>query len=123
MVKGIGVDILAVDRMERMIADNSGFIDRVFTSGEIEYCSGKAKKPQHFAARFTAKEAFFKALGSGWRFGMRWQEVWVENDTLGKPLLKISGQARRYFDKMKFERIHLSVSHTGEYAVSFVLIE
>lgn len=122
MIKGIGVDMLAIGRMEKMI-DDDRFIDRVFTGEETEYCANKAKKAQHYSARFTAKEAFFKALGSGWRYGMRWKDVWVENDRLGKPEIKISGKARLYFDKMKFKRIHLSVSHTDEYAVAFVLIE
>jgi holo-[acyl-carrier protein] synthase len=123
MIKGTGVDILAIDRIDKLIKKDKRFITRIFTGREIAYCSGKAKRAQHYAARFTAKEAFFKALGSGWRYGMRWQDVWVENDHLGKPEIKISGKARLYFDKMKFNKIHLSVSHTDEYAVSFVLIE
>ena len=123
MIKGIGVDMLAIGRMEKMIDGDNSFIDKVFTGKETEYCANKAKKAQHYSARFTAKEAFFKALGSGWRYGMRWKDVWVENDHLGKPEIRLSGKARLYFDKMKFKRIHLSVSHTDEYAVAFVLIE
>lgn len=123
MIKGIGVDILAIGRMEKMIVGNDRFIRKIFTREEIEYCASKAKIAQHYAARFTAKEAFFKALGSGWRYGMSWKEVWVENNQLGKPEIRISGKARHHFDEMKFKKIHLSVSHTEEYAVAFVLIE
>jgi len=115
MIKGIGVDILAIGRMGKMIDGDDRFIRKVFTREEIEYCTS--------AARFTAKEAFFKALGSGWRYGMSWKEVWVENNQLGKPEIRISGKARHHFDEMKFKKIHLSVSHTEEYAVAFVLIE
>jgi holo-[acyl-carrier protein] synthase len=123
VIKGIGVDILAINRMEKVIENDEKFIERIFTREEIGYCSSKAKRYQHYAARFTAKEAFFKALGSGWRFGMRWQEVWVENDQLGKPELRFSGKALNHFRQMKFKRAHLSVSHTDEHAVSFVVIE
>jgi holo-[acyl-carrier protein] synthase len=123
MIKGIGVDILAIGRIGKMIDGDDRFIRKVFTREEIEYCTSKAKIAQHYAARFTAKEAFFKALGSGWRYGMSWKDVWVENNRLGKPEIRISGKARHHFDEMKFKKIHLSVSHTEEYAVAFVLIE
>lgn len=123
MIRGIGIDILEIDRMKKIMEKDGRFIERIFTSAEIQYCSAKAKKEQHFAARFTAKEAFFKALGLGWRNGMAWKDVCVENDRMGKPEIKIDGVTRDFFRKESYRKIHLSVSHSRQYAVSMVIIE
>lgn len=123
MIQGIGVDILEINRMEKILARDTRFIQRVFTDEEIAYCDAKARKSQHYAARFTAKEAFFKAMGSGWRNGLSWKEVWVDNDELGKPEIRINGGTRHHFQKRGFRRIHISVSHTREYATAVVIIE
>ena len=121
-IRGIGVDILAVERMQRILEKESRFIDRVFTDEEIQYCEGQAWRAQHFAARFTAKEAFFKALGTGWRGGMAWQDVWVDRDSMGKPSLCLGGLAKERFDSLGFKTIHISLSHSRDFAVAFVIL-
>lgn len=123
MVKGIGIDILEVGRMKKIVERDVRFVERIFTPDEIRYCSSKAMKEQHYAARFTAKEAFFKALGTGWRSGMKWKDVWVENDKLGRPEIRIGGKIQEIFRKNNLSKIHLTVSHSRMYAVSLVVIE
>jgi holo-[acyl-carrier protein] synthase len=124
MIKGIGVDIIDIPRVQKMVDDDkNNFVTRVFTENEIKYCQTKHKKAIHFAARFAAKEAFFKALGTGWRYGMKWQEISVENDELGKPEINLSGQTLEFFKNYDCQHINLSISHTKEYAVAFVVIE
>jgi holo-[acyl-carrier protein] synthase len=123
MVKGIGVDIIDIPRIKKMVEKDTRFVEKVFSAKEIEYCRGKHKKEIHFAARFAAKESFFKALGTGWRYGMRWEDISVENDELGKPEIKLSGKALDFFRQKQYRHIHLSISHTKEYAVAFVVVE
>ena len=90
MIIGIGTDIAEVARISKSI-ENISFKEKVFSKVEIAYCEAKANKAESFAARFAAKEAFFKALGTGWRGGMAFNEVEVMNDELGKPSLNILG--------------------------------
>lgn len=123
MVKGIGVDIVEINRIQQVLADNKRFTERVFAPAEVEYCEGKARKAQHYAARFAAKEAFFKALGTGWRDGMGWHEIIVENDRLGKPQIHLSGKTLEIFQGRGLESIHLSISHEKVHAVAMVVLE
>ena len=123
MIKGTGVDIIEISRIKSAISKDNKFIDRLFTQKEIDYCEAKAKKAQHYAARFASKEAFFKALGTGWRNGMSWTDIEIQNDPLGKPEIVLSGETLLYFKKLKLKSISLSISHSKEYAVGFVIIE
>lgn len=123
MIRGIGVDMVDIRRMERVIGTNSRFVEKVFAGSEIQYCEGRAKRAQHYAARFAAKEAFFKALGTGWREGMGWQEIVVENDGLGKPSIRLTGKTLEIFKRRGGTAIHLSLAHEKSYALAFVLIE
>jgi holo-[acyl-carrier protein] synthase len=123
MIKGIGVDLVEISRVQKLIEQDQGFVERIFTDKEIGYCESKYFKAQHFAARFTAKEAFFKALGTGFRDGMSWQDVEVENDPLGKPQLRLTAGALQKFKKKKLRKILLSLSHTRDMAVALVVIE
>ncbi len=123
MIRGIGVDMVDIRRMERVIGTNSRFVEKVFAGSEIQYCEGRVKKAQHYAARFAAKEAFFKALGTGWREGMGWQEIVVENDGLGKPSIRLTGKTLEVFKRRGGTAIHLSLAHEKSYAFAFVLIE
>ena len=123
MIKGTGVDIIDVPRIKKMIEKGNRFLETVFTPEEIEYSRSKHSAEIHFAARFAAKEAFFKALGTGWRYGMRWEEINIQNDPLGKPEIQLSGKTLEFFNRLKCHRIHLSISHTKEYAVAFVVLE
>jgi holo-[acyl-carrier protein] synthase len=123
MIKGIGVDMVEIGRVKKLIEQDRGFAERMFTAREIAYCEGKFSRAQHYAARFTAKEAFFKALGTGFRDGMSWKDVEVENDSLGKPQLRLAAAALEQFRKRKLRRAFLSLSHTRETAVALVVIE
>lgn len=123
MIKGIGVDMVEIGRVQKLIEKDQGFAERIFTAREIAYCESKFFKAQHYAARFTAKEAFFKALGTGFRDGMSWRDVEVENDALGKPQLRLAAVALRQFEKRKLKKALLSLSHTRDMAVALVVIE
>ena len=123
MIKGVGVDMVEIERVRRLIESDRGFAERVFTPREIAYCEGKFSRAQHYAARFTAKEAFFKALGTGFRDGMSWKDVEVENDRLGKPQLRLAAVALRQFRRRRLKRALLSLSHTRGMAVALVVIE
>jgi len=123
MIKGIGVDMVEIGRVRKLIEHDRGFAARIFTAREIAYCESKFSKAQHYAARFTAKEAFFKALGTGFRDGMGWQDVEVENDSLGKPQLRLAAVALEQFKKRKLRKALLSLSHTRDMAVALVVIE
>jgi len=123
MIKGIGVDLIEISRIGKLLERDNGFVERVFTVREIGYCESKHFKAQHYAARFTAKEAFFKALGTGFRDGMSWRDVEVENDALGKPQLQLAAAALKLFRNKKMKRVFLSLSHTRDMAVALVVIE
>ncbi|MGE5341502.1 MAG: holo-ACP synthase [Candidatus Omnitrophota bacterium] len=123
MIKGIGVDIIDIPRINKMLEKDIRFTEKIFSENENRYCESKLSKAMHYAARFAAKEAFFKALGTGWRYGMGWQDISVENNDLGKPEIKLSGKTLEYFRTMAYNHIHLSISHTREYAVAYVVIE
>ncbi len=93
MIKGIGVDIVEIGRIDQAIANRKErFINRIFTESEREYCFGKPRPSRHFAARFAAKEAVSKALGTG-KKGMRWTDVEVCRDGQGRPFIKLTGGA------------------------------
>ncbi|MBM3310475.1 MAG: holo-[acyl-carrier-protein] synthase [Candidatus Aminicenantes bacterium] len=114
MVIGVGIDIIEVARVQKAIERNPRFVDRVFTAAELAYAEGKKSRFQHLAARFAAKEAFFKALGR--RVG--WTEVEVANLPSGQPRLVVhaAGEAG-------FARSHVSLSHLADYAVAVVVLE
>jgi holo-[acyl-carrier protein] synthase len=123
MIYGIGVDLIEIDRIKQAIERNGQrFVDRVYTKAEQEYC---AQRPSFacYAARFTAKEAFLKALGTGLRKGMRWQDIEIYTDELGKPHVQLHGYLEERAKREKFERVHLSLSHSSAYAIAQVVIE
>ncbi len=121
MIIGIGTDIIEVDRVARAISKEA-FKKKVFSAREISYCESQ-KKEESFAARFAAKEAFFKALGTGWRDGMGITEVEILNDELGKPEIHLSGKAKEVFEQKGGTHIHLSLSHIKTQAIAFVILE
>lgn len=122
MIIGIGTDIAEVPRIAKSIENNS-FKEKVFSAKEISYCETKANKAESFAARFAAKEAFFKALGTGWRGGMAFNEVEVENDDLGKPTINVLGQTAEMLKDKKIRIIHVSLSHIKDVAMATVVLE
>ena len=100
------------------------FTERVFTPAERDYCDAKgAAAPQSYAGRFAAKEAFLKALKTGWRGKITWQDIEVVNDTDGVPSLNLKGEAARLFSETRAAQIHISISHTSEHAVAQVIFE
>jgi holo-[acyl-carrier protein] synthase len=124
MIVSIGIDITEVYRIRETIARTPRFAERVFTPAEREYCESKgAAAAQSYAARFAAKEAFLKALKTGWRGKITWQDMEILNDTDGVPSLSARGEARRILDEMGEPRVHLSLSHTTEHAVAYVVLE
>jgi len=120
-VRAIGVDVCEVNRIARII-DQQGdrFLQKVFTEKEIEYCNKKHNKAECFAARFAAKEAFLKALGTGLRDGLKWKDMEIDNDALGKPFFRLYAKCA---DKTAGCQTLLSMSHTESTAVAFVVIE
>ncbi len=121
MIIGIGTDIIEIARVAKAI-EKIEFVNKVFTAHEIAYCESK-KKAENFAARFAAKEAFFKAMGTGWRDGMSILEVEIQNDDLGKPSIVLSGVCLAKFEAAGGKKIHLTLSHNKDSAIAFVVLE
>ena len=123
-ILGIGTDIVEVSRIEKLLHEKrKEFLARVFTPTEIDYCRGKARPEIHFAARFAAKEAFMKAIGTGWAKGVGFNQIGVCNTEDGKPVLEIDGEAKAVLDGFGPSFLWLSMSHTREYATATVVIE
>ena len=123
MIYGIGTDIIEVSRIAKVMERDIGFRDKIFSEGEIVYCEKMRNKYQHYAARFSAKEAFMKALGTGWRDGIRFVEIEVAHDPLGKPLILLTGRAKELAEKAGMGEIHVSLSHVKEIASAVVVVE
>jgi len=124
MIVGTGIDIAEVDRIAQSIARfGARFKERVFTADEIRYCESKANKAERYAARFAAKEAGMKALGTGWSRGVRWQDIEVRRLPGGRPTLGFHGRAGEIFTEMGGVRAHLSLTHTKQSAMAFVILE
>jgi holo-[acyl-carrier protein] synthase len=123
MIHGIGTDNIEVRRIKDIIEKDKGFLTEIFTESEIDYCKKMSHKEEHFAARFSAKEAFMKALGTGWRFGIRFADIDVFHDALGKPQIKLSGKAAEMVKKEGISSMHVSLSHTKSMATAFVILE
>lgn len=121
MIIGIGVDIVKVKRIEKALVRTEGFCKGVYSSEEIAYFSKKSNKYETAAGFFAAKEAFSKALGTGIR-GFRLTDIIIKNDSLGKPDIYINDKVRNKF-KLFNHKIHLSISHTDEEAIAYVVIE
>lgn len=122
MIVGIGCDIIEIERIARAIKSES-FILRVFTAEETAYCQRRGQQAAaSFAARFAAKEAVLKALGTGLREGSL-QEIAVDNDGLGKPLVQLSGHFAMLAKQLGVKNIQISLSHSREFAVAYVIME
>ena len=124
MIVSTGVDIVEVYRIRDAVARTPRFAERVFTEAERAYCNAKGKAAaQSYAGRFAAKEAFLKALKTGWRGKIGWHDIEVVHDELGAPQLTITGEAQKLLTNTGVTRIHLSISHTAEHAVAHVILE
>ena len=123
-ILSIGIDIVEVYRIAETLARTPRFTERVFTETERAYCDAKgAAAAQSYAGRFAAKEAFLKALKTGWRGKITWHDIEIVSDADGVPTLRISGEAQALFEKLGALRSHISISHTAEHAVAQVIFE
>ena len=122
MILGIGLDLCDANRLERAMR-RPGFRERVFDDRERLECDRRARRQLHYAARFAAKEAYFKAIGTGWGQGVRWRDVSVRSEGTRQPLLVVSGTARRLSRALGVSQAHLTLSHEGDYAVALVILE
>ena len=123
MIFGIGTDIIEVKRVKRLIEKGSRFKERIFTSREIEYCDSKRNSAENYAARFAAKEAFLKAIGTGWRGGFTFKDVEILKDKLGKPEIRLHGKAEKFVKDQKISKVQVSLSHIKEFANAVVTLE
>ena len=123
MVTGIGTDIIEVERIAEKIGREQGFRELVFSAAEIVYCESKTNKYQHYAARFAAKEAFLKALGTGWAEGTAFNEIEITHHESGKPLLILTGITAITVQQKGIGHISVSLSHVKAMATAVVIIE
>src|SRR5215211_7858734 len=118
MIKGIGTDIIEVERVASKIQKENGFRELIFSVQEIKYCEAKTNKYEHYAARFAAKEALGKALGVGWAEGTTISQVEILNDQTGKPYLNFLGETAKKLASLNLGNIHVSLSHIKTYATA-----
>jgi holo-[acyl-carrier protein] synthase len=124
MIVAIGIDLVEITRIEEVFARRGDrFRARVFTKGEINYCERRASKFASYAARFAAKEAAMKALGTGWSDGVGWTDVEVVNESTGAPALQLHNRALEQMREIGANRAHVSLTHTGNLAIAEVLLE
>lgn len=124
MIVGLGTDLAEVNRIEEAIARHGErFVSRIYTPGEIAYVERKANKYERYAARFAAKEAGMKAIGTGWRHGVRWQDFEVKNLPSGRPTLLFHGVAAEFANRLKVTNVTLSITHTAQMAMAVVVLE
>src|SRR5580704_7577034 len=124
MIVGTGVDLCEVGRIqEAMGRHGRRFQQRVFTAREIAYAERKANKYERYAARFAAKEAGMKAIGTGWRHGVTWQDFEVVNLPSGKPTLRFRGVAAEVVAQLRVRNVSLSITHTAELGMAHVILE
>jgi len=124
VILGTGVDLAEVDRIRAAIVRyGRRFIDRIYTPAEIAYVERKANRFERYAGRFAAKEAGMKAIGTGWRRGVRWQDFEVANLPSGRPTLKLHGEAARVANELGVKLISLSITHTAQLGMAHVILE
>jgi holo-[acyl-carrier protein] synthase len=124
MIVGSGIDIAEVPRIAESIKRfGDRFLRRVFTEAEIRYCDGKANRVERYAARFAAKEAAMKAIGTGWNCGVAWRDVEIGRVPGGRPTIVFHGKAAEFASKLGTKKIALSISHTGQFAIAQVILE
>ena len=124
MIVGTGIDIAEVPRIRQSIERfGQRFLQRIFTAGEMRYCDSKANRFERYAARFAAKEAGMKALGTGWSRGVRWRDIEVVRPKGQRPTIQFHGEAAAIAAKLGTKNIALSLTHTSEEALAHVILE
>ena len=124
MILGTGVDLAEVDRIRAAITRfGARFVERIYTPGEIAYVERRANRFERYAGRFAAKEAGMKAIGTGWKRGVRWQDFEVANLPSGRPTLKLHGEAAHIAAQLGVKLISLSITHTSKLGMAHVILE
>lgn len=123
MIVGIGVDLVKIDRIDKAGKNHQGFLERIFTEREREYCNRQKFPAQHYAARFAAKEAVLKAIGTGWSAGVKWTDMEVLHGEGGGPIVNLSGRVKDLMDLKGVKQVLLSYSHDEGYAVAQAVLE
>jgi len=124
MIVGTGVDLAEVDRIRESVERfGDKFLGRIYTGREIAYVERKANKYERYAARFAAKEAGMKAIGTGWRHGVRWQDFEVVNLPTGRPTLLLHGVAAEFAARLGVTNVQLSLTHTAQLGLAYVILE
>lgn len=118
----VGVDLVPVARMARLLASQPRIVTRLFTAEEQRYCGSRRHAEVHYAARFAAKEAVLKALGTGLATGMRWTDVEVRRDRNGRPRVHLHGAVAAHAGEIGVTDLDVSLSHTGEHAVAHAIV-
>jgi holo-[acyl-carrier protein] synthase len=114
-----GIDLIECARLQGVI-DRHGdnFLNRVFTPDELAYCGGRKRQIEHLAARFAAKEAVMKVLGTGWTSGIRWTDIEVSNDPAGRPEIRLTGRSSSIASQLGIDTVLISITHTAEHAMA-----
>lgn len=123
MIAGLGTDIVEVSRMSRSLSKGDAFKKLVFHADEQTYCEAKGHPSESYAGRYAAKEAFLKALGTGWKNKIHWNEIVIRNNAEGQPILSIEGETLQTLVHLRHTKIHLSISHSRETAIAVVILE
>lgn len=124
MILGMGADLVEIARIRKSIQSyGDRFLNRIYTSAEQAYCSKKGNSAESFAARFAAKEAAMKALGTGMQGGVTWKNFEVMNEPSGRPALRLSGAALQYAESMGVKRASISITHTAGLSFAVVILE
>ena len=124
MIVAIGIDIIEIARIEEIFRRRGErFRRRVFTESEIEYCERRASKVASYAARFAAKEAVMKALGTGWAEGVGWSDIEIIRAESGAPIIKLHGRALERMRELGAARVHASLTHSRDIAMAQVILE
>jgi holo-[acyl-carrier protein] synthase len=124
MIVGLGLDIAEIDRIKAAITRHGApFLERLFTPAEVAYCERHKNRYERYAARFAAKEAAMKALGTGWSRGVRWRDIEVTREPGGKPTLVLVGVAREIADRLGVKHIAMTITHSGNLALAQVIFE
>lgn len=123
MIFGVGTDIIEVERVEEKLLRTAGLRAKLFTATEMAYCDAKHRPALHYAARFAAKEAFLKAMGTGWTGGHKFSDIEVVNNTMGKPELFVHGKVAEFCAAHAITGMQVSLSHIKDLAKAIVVLE
>jgi len=124
VIRGLGVDSIELQRIARVYGEyDERFLNRIFAPEEREYALRFEDPVPRLAARFAAKEACMKALGTGWSHGVRWRDIVVVNERSGRPVMKLLGKARDVAESLSVTKIHMTITHNRDYATALVILE